>query len=947
MSPKSVAFLIVGMLVISSVFFIFHVSYPSNPATIKLNNPPKNVKPQNLTIFQNQSLNLPQLGLNQTNFTPTGNTSLTLQGYVYNNSSPNRVIANQRLGIAVMQAFTMVTTNSQGFYQVQIKAAGQGTFAFKAFQYSTTLYDLYIGPGMTSLTKNIHLNPEPKYDISGFTQSHGNDIPGVALSFKSFWGTYGTYSTGTGSYSVHMVDGNYSITDLKTGFSPFPDPSIMGVDNTSINNFDILLNTTNQAILHMSGFVFNQMGNPVGGASIGVISPPLPNGGNITTPAGYYNISVAYYNNDVQITATGYALYTNTVVVTRNMTDQNFTISSLDPFQPQGNTGTQTTGPQGMGKNVSSVGYQSPISITITGRVILTQTGMPVPNQQFTVYTSVNGTYFFDQIQTDSGGNYYINLSYPGNFNFTILSTNFNETWLAKDVSGSVSGVPIYVSTSPSKIYNISGGLFNGIGNTSLANATINITSPTGQLLKTIHVNSTGNFSFSVLGGNYNLNISAPGFNSTVIPITVNKNLSNLNISLQPTTGISPGSSQWYPSSGSGLPGVNNTTISSQINSTQNSSGQAPATVSGTPVILHLKMVDNTTSTPIANTPFMVFIKVNGLYLRASNQTNSTGGALLPLSYGGTYIILPEMIDYTGSATFVNTSNASNPIVFLLDPLPQYSMQINLSNPLGVYNGSQVPISGLTGDGYYLPIYYNSSYSGSNYTIANYTLPNGTYSFTYVYPSYVPSNFSVSINGSSVYKAVKLEAYALELSWSAVTSWSYSLTGTGITNAITSQVPSSSSYRVIALDQGSFSFSAKLHKNVTNSTTFTLSPAHTLKNLSFNLAQSTDNFNNVVWSYNYSSVAKFTANATMLSSQAQYVSQVYINMNLSTDSYLYLGSNGSFWKGGSTLNLTNYFVTKQNTDTAISIVSYGFQNFQSIPSSVNIAVVYYTTGLTG
>lgn len=726
MSPKSVAFLIVGMLVISSVFFIFHVSYPSNPATIKLNNPPKNVKPQNLTIFQNQSLNLPQLGLNQTNFTPTGNTSLTLQGYVYNNSSPNRVIANQRLGIAVMQAFTMVTTNSQGFYQVQIKAAGQGTFAFKAFQYSTTLYDLYIGPGMTSLTKNIHLNPEPKYDISGFTQSHGNDIPGVALSFKSFWGTYGTYSTGTGSYSVHMVDGNYSITDLKTGFSPFPDPSIMGVDNTSINNFDILLNTTNQAILHMSGFVFNQMGNPVGGASIGVISPPLPNGGNITTPAGYYNISVAYYNNDVQITATGYALYTNTVVVTRNMTDQNFTISSLDPFQPQGNTGTQTTGPQGMGKNVSSVGYQSPISITITGRVILTQTGMPVPNQQFTVYTSVNGTYFFDQIQTDSGGNYYINLSYPGNFNFTILSTNFNETWLAKDVSGSVSGVPIYVST-----------------------------------------------------------------------------------------------------------------------------------------------------------------------------------------------------------------------------LPQYSMQINLSNPLGVYNGSQVPISGLTGDGYYLPIYYNSSYSGSNYTIANYTLPNGTYSFTYVYPSYVPSNFSVSINGSSVYKAVKLEAYALELSWSAVTSWSYSLTGTGITNAITSQVPSSSSYRVIALDQGSFSFSAKLHKNVTNSTTFTLSPAHTLKNLSFNLAQSTDNFNNVVWSYNYSSVAKFTANATMLSSQAQYVSQVYINMNLSTDSYLYLGSNGSFWKGGSTLNLTNYFVTKQNTDTAISIVSYGFQNFQSIPSSVNIAVVYYTTGLTG
>ena len=126
--------------------------------------------------------------MNQTSFSPTGNASVTLSGYVYNASNHNQALANDRLGIAVMQAFTFVNTNSKGFYQVQIKASGQGTFAFKIFQFATGLYDLYIGPGTTSLSKDIYLSPMTKYSVSGLTESHGNDIPGVGLTFQSFCG---------------------------------------------------------------------------------------------------------------------------------------------------------------------------------------------------------------------------------------------------------------------------------------------------------------------------------------------------------------------------------------------------------------------------------------------------------------------------------------------------------------------------------------------------------------------------------------------------------------------------------------------------------------------------------------------------------------------------------------------------------------------------------------
>lgn len=947
MSPKSIAFLVVGMVLISSVFFIFHVTYPANPVTIKLNQPPKNITPPNVKIFQNQSINLPHLGLNQTSFTPSGNTSMILEGYAYNYSN-QQPLANENLGIAVMQAFTMVKTDSQGYYRVQILASGQGTFAYKAFQYNTTLRDLYIGQNIASLWQNVSLGPQLKYSVSGLTLSHGNDIPSVGLQFKDFWGSYSLQSSNAASYSASIVDGNYQIVDYKQGFSPVPNPQTVNVSNSNLPNFDISLNSTSTALFYINGYVHNKLGDPVGGAKITIISPHSLNETVYSGPNGFYNISVAYYTNVLEVTATGYATQTPSVTVIKNITGYNITLDSQDPFQPSPYTGSIGSGyPAGMSNVASVVNYGNPLDLTITGNVILNQTGMPVPNQSFVVYTSVNGTYFLDEIQTNQSGGYTIALAYPGSFHFTITSTNFYNTYLNKSLQQSLSNIPIYVITSPSKVYSVTGHLGNGINNLSLGNATINITSPTGQILKTIHLNSTGNFSFKGLGGNYTLNITSPGFGSINYPLNLTGNTS-MNLTLSPTTGIAPGSSQWNSTSGSGLPGVNGSTISSQLNGTQGPNGQPPGTTSGQPVTLELLLIDNSTSQTINNTPLALYIEVNGIILRVNDTTNGSGIALLPMSYGGTYSILPEMIQYIGKAQFINTTMAPVPIIFNMTPLKQYNLQINLSNPLRSYTGSSVPVSGLSGDGYFLPIVPYSVQPGSNYTVVAYSLPNGTYTFTYNDVNYVPASFNYSLNGSSLVETVVLRPYALFLSWNTATSWKYTLSGSGIAGTQSYSGSPGTSSEIYALVQGSFDYTAYIQSYTAGQKNFDLNSTHNVQYLTFDILQGTESVNNP-WSY-YSTSSEFTVSANLTASQTQYISQISINVSLTSNSTLTLASANNYGLvGTNTFNIANYFVSSANVQTGISIVSYGFKDLSALTQSntVNLTISYYTTSLAG
>lgn len=954
MSPKSIAFLIVGMLVISSVFFVFHVSYPDNPAKIIItpHQTPKNITPPKYQIFQNQSVNNPQLGLNQTSFTPTGNTTITLSGYVYNKSNPAQALANQRLGIAVMQAITFVYTNSQGYYQVGLRASGQGTFAFKVFQYATGYYSLYISPGLKNMTQNIDLSPLQKYPVSGLTESHGNTISAVDLTFQSYWGSYSTASTSSGSYSVNMVDENYTITAIKTGFSPIPNPEGVGVDNAPVPSYNIQLNTSSQAILHMSGYVHNVLGEPVSNANVSVVAPQAAQASVYTFANGYYNISVAYYSNTIGITATGYTTLTQTVIVTHNMTDQNFTLTSFNPFMQGTNTGIQLPGPAGMYNNSATVDYGAESLPSIQGIVYNNQTAMPVSDTSFTVYTSVNGTYFYYRMQSSGAGQYAIDMSYQGDFNYTVLSSEFNPTWLNQVLTHSVTNVFIWVTTSPSNIYHINGSLLNKITGGNLTNATINITGPGGQVLKTVNVSANGSYNFTLIGGNYNMNISAPGFNSTSTSLNASQNYSNYNFNLTPSTGISPGATQWDPSGGSGLPGVNSSGMQSQFNASQNASGQPPTTTSGTPVVLDLQFNNNNTAQPVVNTAYMMFIKVNGLYLKVNGTTNSTGGALLPLEYGGTYILLPEMIDYSGNAVYVNTSTVSGPVVFNMTPLSLYALQLNLSNPYN-YNGAGVPTSGLTvGGNYYLPIVQQSNYTGSNYTLFNYLLPDGAYSFSYDNPSYVPvSTFGYTVAGQDHVIDKILSPYLLILKWNSATDWAYYVNDTSNGNPMYSALPGSGSGTIyMPLVAGSFSFQGMIGSVQANYTSFTISTLTNLKILNFNITQHTMNLSKYldepVFYYPGNSSDSAVYNYTLHNMTSKiYIKQFElnvsgINVNVSIESTSIGGS-----LTGGIYTLSNYFVLNPSTTTAISIAANGLTLQQFSEMTQDTGMVYYQTSI--
>ncbi len=959
MSPKSIALLVVGMVLVSSVFFIFHVSYPSNPATIKINHVPKNVNPQNIHIFQNQSYNLPKLGLNQTSFTPSGNTSMILQGYVYNASSPGgkQPIANTILGVAVMQALTRVQTNSEGFYQVRILASGQGTFAFKMFQYITDYQALYIGQGLTVLNKTISLTPQPKESVSGITLSHGNNIPGVSLTFKNFWGNYTPTSDNTGAYSLNMVNGNYTITALKSGFEPLPDPSTVAVSSSPISNLNLNLNATNQGIYYMNGSLFNQLGQKVPNALVFDSSPHVANGSDISNSYGFYNISVAYYMNQIQIGATGYTPFSQNVEVLQNMTKDFYNLEALDPFNaPNGVTGITKGEPAGLANNISKPGYTpTPTNIFISGQVISTQTGNPVPNQSFDLFTSVNGTYFNDTIVSNSTGYYKVNLLFTGDYHLNVTSAQFYDTWLNESLVSSQGNVPIYVTTSPNKVYHLSGGVINGVTGKPLSNATIKIYSSSGGYLTSVQTNATGYFNTSLLGGSYKISVSSPGYSTTNQTLTISGNTTLPTVNITPTTSISPGSSQWNSSSGSGLPGVNGSSISAQLNNTQNLTGISPGTNSSTPVTLHIRMMINGTSLSVNNTTYEMFVRVNGLTLNLTGNTNKTGYSLLNLAYGGSYILLPEMVDYSGIAELVNTSEYQNnqTLDLYLNPLLVYNVTANLTNPLPVYNGSSVPVGGLTVTGYILPITPDSTpYMGGNYTIFNYSLPNGTYSFQYSNIHYVPKKFSINVNGSSNYSRVVLQPYVLKLSWNTNASWYYTLNGPGISLTNTSKLVNSSTY--ISLESGTYSFNTYLGNNQSNTTSFSLTANAPNKSLQFITEFGVQTNSNVTtWNFN-GTKDELQVNTSIGHNEVYYISQVDINANLSKNSFLYIASKETGSLNQTTFSsfaIANYFATSKTGQTSLSIVSNGFKDYNALSGyaqyGVNVTIAYYTTSLTG
>ena len=263
MSPKSLAFLIVGMVVISGVFVFFHVDYPSAPAQIVIKPPKGYVPPQ---IYQKETYNKNKLGSGNTSFKDYGNSTVIMQGYAINatNKSP---IANATLYSAVLEAGTVVQTSQTGFYRIIFLQSGYGKFAFKIFQYNTVYTQNYL-PVNETVWNNITFTPSPKYSVSGTTVYNGSTVSNVVLSFKSEWGAYTTSSSTNGQFSFNAVNGSYSINAQKKGFSNVTSPADLNIVASNVPSFTINLFSNNETGALIKGHSQNYLGVFLGDYSV-------------------------------------------------------------------------------------------------------------------------------------------------------------------------------------------------------------------------------------------------------------------------------------------------------------------------------------------------------------------------------------------------------------------------------------------------------------------------------------------------------------------------------------------------------------------------------------------------------------------------------------------------------------------------------------------------------
>ncbi len=954
MTAKSIALLVVGMMVISGVFLFFHVDYPANPAKLVLHfQPPKNVKPPKIPqVFQNQTFNYPGMYLNQTSFTPTGNTTIILQGYAYNASS-GVPIANQKLGVFVQLAFGNTTTNSKGYYRITLLQSGTGVFAFSMFQFDPLFLRLFISSTPGTMWKNLSFSPAEKFSVSGITESHGKNVGNVKISTLTMLGGYTTTSSSTGYYSLNMVNDTYLILVNKSGFSALPIPSAINVTGSQIQNYNLDLQVNKSApAYYISGYVFNDLKKPIG--NIEVYSSTL-NTKVYTNAAGYYNITAAFYLNTLVFSGISYNGLQQTVTVFKNITNNNVTLSSKNPFValPQ-NTGiTNTSLPAGMSNNSSAVNYANfPLTHPyLSGQVLLYFPLMLVPNSQFLIYTSVNGTYFYDRITTDPAGNYAIDTSYYGNYNFTIVSSIFNQTYKNTQLTGPNSNIPIYVNTTTSHIFSAKGKIQNSLNKSlSIGGATINLTSGIGSpSLAQFTSQPNGNYTITALVGNYYLNISAPGYISHNYPLNLNDNLTNQNYSLTPDFNPVKGASVWNSSQGSGIPGASSGNITNQINSTQSkNNGAPPSTTNYTPFTLTLKFVNASNSNTIDNTAFAIYIEVNGAYFRLNATTNNTGEYNITFNYGGTFILVPEMIQYSNPGIYVNTSNASspNPLTLNMSLLHLYRLNLTLSNTVGLYNGSEIPLNNLTSYGYILPIVPGSNYLGQNYTLANYSVPNGTYKFNYTDVHFVFKQFSVNITGQNNTTTVHIVPYILNLTWNTTAFWGYTILGLG-TSITNMSMKTGDNHTVISLTAGTFTLNTYL-KNYSNSpvnssSNFVLASGQSNKTLNFIIANSSIVINSLNENYNSSTKTLTYSYSLPVNNTVWYFSQFYIQKILNNNTTLSIQNNVYANYSNQYFNLTKYFATSSNTPTDLLITSDNYTG--TIYPTANLTVKYYTTTL--
>lgn len=967
MAPKSIALLVVGVIIISTLFSVFQVTYPTGNPVLSP------IQPKQYQLFKYQFTDKNLLGNSSTSFVPTGNGTITIEGYVHSsNGSSNTPISDAYLYAAVFPAESDYYTNSNGFYQITVIKYGHGTFAFQVPGFNPKLFklDLY---GSSVYWLNISLNPAQKYNISGTTVDQGGHlVPNAKLTFSDFVQTFTVESSKAGGYSLSLYNGTYIISVTKPGFANQPKPYMLVVNGIGNSNFKLTLKSLSTPSYYVSGYVHNVKGALIKGASV---TSSLINSTSQTNSSGYYVIEVPFGSNTIIAFANGYGYNYTQVYVRANLTDINLTLTNNNPFGnsgPNSINGTGTSGlPPGAVKNItgalgnktSSVNYGNNSSgsngnsggsnggsgsgIILQGNVTNSNNSAPVADTYLYFYVNVNGTYYYEGVMTNSTGYYSIVVAYKGHYNFYVYSPLYENYSFGIWINGT-SQKDFNLTPLPGTTYKVSGEVVNNLDGVGIpAKVTVYASGSLSPMMQA-GANGTGNYAIYLIKGNYSMKASSYGFssswnNSSMQPLSVNL---MKDFSLNPVSTLGSSTSLWNQSGSTGMPGVSSSNVSSQLS---NSSGGNSLATGVKAVTLTMHMVNATDNSSLVNMQYELFIKLNSVVYKYNGNTNQTGNSTILLGYDGNYSLLVETFYYYGKTVSINMTKNTSTVMYL-HPRAVHILNVTLVNAYNLTGGINVtvPATYLNITNYKQSLYRTSTKEITGVgTVFDYSLPKGNYSFAYNNVNYVTHSFSANISNAPNSTIQHIKPYLVIVNSNSSAVFTYSLIPAR-QNAVA--VSPNSSYQEFYAGQANlqYSFSAYLGNNLVAGKIFTLSAAKPVSNLYLNITGGSRNETQNYWSVYpvQNSSVKVTTSYDYQNTQNVYIYALAVNYTLGSG--LVLEINGAvqnnITRNGTGVSFSTYYAYKGGVMNTSFQSSYGISSAptrQELEFSA-MTVYYYT-----
>ncbi len=898
MNSKGVAVLLTAIVILSSLFFFFHVTIPNHAVTPP---PVKGVKtPLDLPFFENQTISpsiLNVSGANALNFSFSGNVTTKING-VLKNSSNGQPISGLVAWISLYPAAAQYQISSQGYYAFYALRGGNGLFLIKVPGYNEKVVTLDLS-GKT-IWLNLSLTPASKYVVSGQTvYSNGTIAPDVGITFTGYFSVYSTNSSQTGDFSENMYNDSYLITVSKQNVNPQPDPYIVNVSGISIHGFTLTLYLEN-VTYNVSGWITNANGTFLSAATV---YSPNDNATDLTNSTGYYVISVPKGYNTIVASKTNYMPNQTIIFDTQDMTDVNLTLYNLNPYSYNASGtligGNEYNSSQYLNNSSSKVNYSKNSTYELWGYINTTGSGLPVAYTVVNFIINVNGSYFREWAYTTLNGSYSIGFAYPGTYTILVVTGYYEKKVFNVTISSPVTKKDFTLTPLDQYQYTVHGTITNYYSGFPIQGASVFARLYGSSQYAIFNVtNASGNYSITLPVSNYTLYAVASGYQANETALFYLSQNMTINITLKPLGG----SNQIWNGSNETIPGQNTSSVEQNLSNAGNYSSSALYNTS-------IQFFNSSSTGYAANTTFLIIYRIQGSDYYLIAESNETGVVHLGNLENGNYSFFVQSISYEAKAFMLNITQNST---YRENLTPRYFIDLNvtLGNSIVPYGGNRsVPVQrfSITNSILPIPIYAVQELNGTNYSMRAW---NGTFNLSYYNSSYTRWNNSTIITGSPVSLNANVSPIGAVINYNASTSWYYRSSF----NSTAVLVSAGNGSVLVKLQYGlnnvSVNLSNSSHSYLHN---FTLSVSSPIKELYLNVSQHSDSVNlSSYYSPLNGTTRYYTYNGTIPLGCEIYAAN--ISFNIGSDSQIFIsGQNESYTYQSYSTQTGSYSIAQFNS----------------------------------